>query len=581
MFGSWQCAVVAGLLAVLLVSLPAMGKEDRHLESYNFVLPERPYTLVAIDYLENVSPDHLPQSAATELFTFVTPGEYEPLSFVIYAQQDLSTVQVRVSDLCSSDHVIKSENIELRCVRWMARRWRYSAPPAPENLVPDPFFLETYRPFDLGQGQMKQIWLTLRVPEEAAPGQYVGYVRVSAIGHDEMSLPVRVEVLPFALHDSEKRLSIYYRNYKARTAEQRHRDFLDMRNHGLRHAIVRPSITYQVRRIDGVFRFVPNLSEVRTVIEEMRQYGFEGPYVVNSGFTGLWAQLEGVPQPTRSELYRSILVDLGEAIMALEEELGVEIALQQLDEIFKTEVRERYELLTRPAADVEGLRFYITFYPHEDVTLMEWADPLVDIRNYHGAAADAWLARGRTFDDLAGYVNQEPDRLWLYYNAEEVEMDPRWMRIINGIYLWLSPFELHAIWAYSEPEGDLFDDADGIRGSMGMAFIDPRDGSLLSTRHWEAYREGGDDLRYLATLEHLMEEHTDTAPSAIAAARRYLEELKTSWWPEKPLAGRRGTQGAIVRAMNAEHPLGSLQSLRRQVADHILAILRESAGAQK
>ena len=26
--------------------------------------------------------------------------------------------------------------------------------------------------------------------------------------------------------------------------------------------------------------------------------------------------------------------------------------------------------------------------------------------------------------------------------------------------------------------------------------------------------------------------------------------------------------------MNAEHPLGSLQSLRRQVADHILAILR-------
>ena len=69
---------------------------------------------------------------------------------------------------------------------------------------------------------------------------------------------------------------------------------------------------------------------------------------------------------------------------------------------------------------------------------MEWADPLVDIRNYHGAAADAWLARGRTFDDLAGYVNQEPDRLWLYYNAEEVEMDPRWMRIINGIYLWLS-----------------------------------------------------------------------------------------------------------------------------------------------
>ncbi|MGI6083297.1 MAG: glycoside hydrolase domain-containing protein [Limnochordia bacterium] len=305
MFDSWQCAVVAGLLMVFLVSLPIVAGENRHLESYNFVLPEQPYTLVAIDYMENLSSDHLPQSAATQLSTFVTPGEYEPLSFVVYARQDLSDVQVHVSDLRSSDHEIMSENIEVRCVRWMARRWRYSASPTPENLVPDPFYLEVYRPFDLGKGQMKQIWLTLRVPEETAPGRYEGYVSVSAPGHDAISLPIRVEVLPFTLRDSEKRLSIYYRNYRARTPEQRHRDFLDMRNHGLRHAIVRPNIKYQVRRVDGVFRFVPDLSEVRTVIEEMRQYGFEGPYVVNSGFPDLWARLDGLPQPRRSELYKS------------------------------------------------------------------------------------------------------------------------------------------------------------------------------------------------------------------------------------------------------------------------------------
>jgi hypothetical protein len=47
----------------------------------------------------------------------------------------------------------------------------------------------------------------------------------------------------------------------------------------------------------------------------------------------------------------------------------------------------------------------------------------------------------------------------------------------------------HGIWAYSEPQGDLFDDTVSESGTMGMAFIDPRDGSRLSTRHWEAYRE--------------------------------------------------------------------------------------------
>ncbi|MGI6609215.1 MAG: glycoside hydrolase domain-containing protein [Limnochordia bacterium] len=574
--GQGVVAVCFLVFALLVWSGGAWGAENQALEAYSFSLPPQAFTLVAIDHMENVRPDCLPRSASDQLSASATPGEYEPLSFVIYAQQDLDQVEVRVTDLRSSGQAIAFENVEMRCVRWMARRWRYSATPRSENLVPDPFYLEAYRPFSLCEGQMKQIWLTVKVPEDAAAGEYIGHVSVTADHQGECRLPIRVEVLPFTLRNSEKRLSIYYRNYGARSSEQRRRDFQDMRDHGLRHAIIRPSLTYRVRRVDGEFRFVPDFLDVRTVIEEMREYGFEGPYVVHSGFAGLWNQLDGLPQPQRLELYQRVLGDLGTALIELEEELGVEIVLQHLDEVFKTEVRERYELLTRPTVGIDGLKFYITFYPHEDETLMQWVDPLVHIRNYHGAAADAWLAKGRTFDDLAEYMNPEGDRLWLYYNAEEVEMDPRWMRIINGIYLWLSPYELHAIWAYSEPKGDLFDDTDGASGTMGMAFIDPRDGSLLSTRHWEAYREGGDDLRYLATLEQLMQERGESAPVACAAARHYLEELRSSWWPQEPLAGRRGYQAAIVRAMNAEHPLGALKILRRQVADHIEAILAES-----
>lgn len=568
------------VLAVVVWSQVGYGAENQAIEAYGFSLPPQPFTLVAIDYLENVGPDYLPLSASEVLSTFATPGEYEPLSLVIYAQQNLERIEVQVTDLISLDEVIPAESIEVRCVRWMARRWRYSATPSPENLIPDPFYLEVYRPFSLPKGYMKQIWLTVKVPEDATAGEYRGHVIVTSANRGERRLPIRVEVLPFSLRDSEKRLSIYYRNYGSRTPAQRQRDFQDMREHGLRHAIVRPSLKYRVRRIDGEFRYVPDFQDVRTVIDEMREYGFEGPYVIHSGLAGLWDQLGGLPQPQRLALYQRVLKDLGNALIELEEELGVEIVLQHLDEVFKTEVRPRYELLTRPAVGIDELKFYITFYPHEDETLMQWVDPLVNIRNYHGAAADAWLAKGRTFGDLAEYMNPENDRLWLYYNAEEVEMDPRWMRIINGIYLWLSPYELHAIWAYSESQGNLFDDTDSTSGTMGMAFIDPRNGSLLSTRHWEAYREGGDDLRYLATLEELIQERAKSAPVACEAARQFLEELRSSWWPREPLAGRRGYQAAMVRAMNAEHPLGALQSVRRQVVDHIEAILAESSCAQ-
>jgi hypothetical protein len=562
------------LLVFALFVSSEVRAADNTLEAYSFSLPPQPYSLMAIDYMENVTPDRLPQSASNRLSVFVTPGEYEPLSFVIYAQQNLERVEVRVTDLCcSSGETIPVGNIEMRCVRWMSRRWRYSAAPLAENLVPDAFFLEMYQPFNLREGQMKQIWLTVKVPESASAGEYLGHVSVTAPPHGELRLPIRVEILPFSFRDSEKRLSIYYRNYGERSPEQRQRDFQDMRDHGLRHAIVRARITYRIRPLGGEFRFVPDFRDVRTVIKEMREYGFEEPYIVDSGLPALWDRLGGLlPEPQQLELYRRALKDLGTALVELEEELGVEIVLQHLDEIFKKEKRDRYELLTRPAVEIEALKFYNTFYPHEDEALMQWVDPLVHIRNYHGAATDAWLAMGRTFDDLAKYMNPEGDRLWMYYNASEVEMDPRWMRIINGIYLWLSPYETHGFWAYSEPQGDLFDDTVGTSGTMGMAFIDPRDGSLLSTRHWETYREGGDDLRYLATLEQVIDEQRDNRPEVVREAEIFLEALKDDWWPKQPLPGPRGLNGGIVRALNAEHTLGSLQEMRRQVAGFIIAL---------
>lgn len=543
------------------------------MEAFSFSVPgaSGKLSLLAVNYLENVSGDQLPTSASKCLSAFATPGEYEPLSFVVYAHDELEDVEVFVSDLHLGDHVISESSIEVRLVKWLKRRWGYWVTPTPENLEPDAYFLEVYKPYSMPANHFKQVWLTVHVPEDAPAGEYRGQVTVRSKDGTEAMMPIAFEVLPFALRDSEKLLSIYYRNYGQRTRAQRQRDFESMRAHGLRHVLLRPAIQYRPRVIDGKPSGYWDTSVVESRIRELESYGFEGPHVVISNF-------DRIPY---DDQYKERLFQAEEAIARLEEDLGVEIVLQHMDEVFQVHLRDDYERLTRPAADIDGLKFYMTMYAHDDEASMEWIDPMVDIRSYHGAITDRWLAGGadgtgplRTFADLADYMNPDGDRLWLYYNVWETEMDPRWMRIINGVYFWQSPYEIHGIWAYSEPSGDLFDDTVGNSGIMGMAFIDPRDGSLLSTRHWEAYREGGDDLRYLATLEQLIEEKRALSHGdAVEAAESFLIELKETWWPDQPLPGRRGYQGAIVRSLNAENPLGALQEMRRQIADHIIALM--------
>ena len=69
----------------------------------------------------------------------------------------------------------------------------------------------------------------------------------------------------------------------------------------------------------------------------------------------------------------------------------------------------------------------------------------------------------------------------------------------------------------------------GARGhDFGYAVPSPDDPlTLIPTRHWEAYREGIDDLRYLALLESLIDKAKSKAPAAAKRARAWLGELRS------------------------------------------------------
>lgn len=237
-----------------------------------------------------------------------------------------------------------------------------------------------------------------------------------------------------------------------------------------------PGLDLAWRIGEGAMTLVLDPTKIKAAFKEFSEAGFQGPLIVKSNLNQLWGLSKKDP-----DRYTQALRSVGQAILELEEKLGVAIILSYSDEVLKdTALREDYESMVGPAVGIPA------------------------------------------------------------------------------------------------PQGNVFDDTDGSGSTMGMSFVDLRDGSRLSTRHWGAYREGYDDLRYVATLEQVLAE-SEVDTDATRQARAFLAELADDWWPTGPyLEGRRAWRGAIVRTLNAQHPLGSLDEARGQLAMHILAVLGES-----
>jgi hypothetical protein len=62
---------------------------------------------------------------------------------------------------------------------------------------PDP--LRPLRPFDVEVGKSQSLWLTVRVPPDAVPGEYTGAVTVAPSGREPAALPLTVTVYPVDL----------------------------------------------------------------------------------------------------------------------------------------------------------------------------------------------------------------------------------------------------------------------------------------------------------------------------------------------------------------------------------------------
>ena len=177
--------------------------------------------------------DTVPAACEREasLAAFAAQGQYEPLSFALYALVALSTVRVSATDLKNKEgDAIPASHIDIRLV--MPVRSPVSdgnAQPKHFSLVP--FYLEKRDRFEVAQGKTTQLWLTVKVPEKAKGGDYQGRLRIEVDEKAVQQIPITIKVLSFSLPPTPLETGVSY--YPSEDLGLREKEMIDQREHGI------------------------------------------------------------------------------------------------------------------------------------------------------------------------------------------------------------------------------------------------------------------------------------------------------------------------------------------------------------
>lgn len=501
-------------------------------------------------------------------------GEYEPASFVLRPHVDLSAVTLAVSDLVSDDATIGADRIDAKIVKcWYQSEgaWthytkrgpgkvlvpelllnddslvrvdheqrsnhlkltfpdgpRYVWIDDPAPLVPSAgdgmaYFARTteqfpvrdadvLRPVDIPADRNRQFWLTIHVPEEAAPGIYRGTVKLAARQGALGELELRLRVVPFRLseprtfHDPRQRFtsSMYCEAELDPTgigtigsgalSEAQFRSVMaDLYAHG----VTNPIFEQGRKRSSGEARF-------RKALEIRRSVGMTDPDLYFSAFS--------TGNPQTAEQIDALQARVRQIIDFVRPFGFTDVHIYGIDEASGERLRSQ-----RPAWQAvreAGAKIFVAGGKGN----FEAMGDLLDVMNWSGvpdpAEAAKWHGVGH--------------RIWNYANPQVGVENPQAYRRNFGFLLWKANYDGAATWAYQSSYAQgMWHDFNCGRRTVAMAL--PTVDGVIDTLAWEGYREGVDDIRYGSTLLLAIERAVSGGEAASARpakqARRYLEQM--------------------------------------------------------
>jgi hypothetical protein len=517
---------------------------------------KRGYIVFVRDYAEKIHTNTVPKAEeiTDKIGMFASLGEYQPVSIGIFPLEDLKDFKVSATGLKNeSGGAIADANIILKMgYLQVLQVGRGIARPGFNILVkPIPVDIPlTLNKWGIDIAGTRQYWLTIKIPDNAAPGKYKGEVKFSGSKPDNaFSLPVEMEVLPFKLmQDPEPTWGCdYYPKLD---------QIKDWKEHNLTgYGIYSPG-GGEWEKSGGEVHFKPGVN-IEPILKEYVKVGFKGPLQIGTGDAG------------GGSLVDVIAKELGCEKLSAEWKKHYKFTIEEMRDYFKSKGYDKmvdYWTVDEPdgqnntaerRANMQGTLdvlktitgIEIAGLPNSPQSIEDFLFQMTHPTTYvnSGLTADVIKrAKARGIKILVG-------GFWL--------KDPKMGRLKNGLWHWKSGVWGETVWLYYSGDSDDYNDLDGSHEEWNLAFP-PRQGETEWNPGlaWESYRKGIDDYKYIYTLQTLIKNAKPEKSSIAKEAQKLLDDMAT-YIPVDNMP-----------SWVASCDMGKVEKFRRQTADYIVKL---------
>lgn len=483
----------------------------REMSRGNLVMPAvsaadtaRGFVVYPKNYCDLVYAETAPteRELAQKAITFAAcPGEYEPFTVCVRALQELPGLKATMTQLVGPKGSIPLNHVDVRTVRIMPRAYYWGGGRVEKKYVMRPVLLEKRESVKVRADTTQQIWVTVKVPDDAPAGEYTATLRLAGGQGGSAEVPATLQVLPFRLEEPDITYAMYHlmslawpNCFQGRAGEVK-RHLIDMREHAMNSDIIYTPAVVEKKdgkiTVDFSRKIDPDLAVTpEEAIQGCADVGMNKPIIWIT--TGLG--------PNRADYanQEDYEKDFLEGVRLIEQERQrrgwPELVYTPDDESDASReraeaCRQHVELLKRA-----GVRTYMTMIGAPDRELYL---PFTDIPAY---AALIFRA------EFIGEAKRLNKTLGMYNGGGHYGLNPKIDRLWYGMWNAKIGAKCLTSWTYQWIGGPAskgpFDAFCGMPGNgAGYFYSFPTTDGLLPSIGWEGVREGIDDQKYFYTLQ--------------------------------------------------------------------------------
>jgi hypothetical protein len=437
-------------------------------------------------------------------------GELEPITVSLEPFKALGTVRAGISDLTSKNGTIPAAAVSIgyvqhRITRVTAEGSVYTI--APRLIIPS-------ASCDVPAGLTRTFWLTVLVPESAAPGLYEGKLRIDAEHGATTTIPVKFTVhkgtldpvdIPAGPFGHTIDLPWYPEESAAWNDALADRSLARLREYGFTTASGLPVLTYQ-----GFQNGSPQLDFYTgdAQMARFRKHGFTHPVITYCGFPGL-----NLYFPDTAAMQAAGLSDYSGFVKAIFSVVQTHATQSGWLPIYWNLGDEPIgDDVARSAENAEAYRKAFTKGPPWFTGASSFKGSNTDDPHFRLAKALSVVA-WNDHDEAGVELLHKSGGQWAFYNGGN-----RWT---FGTYMYKAAkqfgMKYRLSWHWNACAGDPYYALDCREDDYAWCNATP-DGELVASVEFERLREGLDDYRRLLTLERLVKEKPNTPAARGGAA---------------------------------------------------------------